>query len=113
MNQYFKSLITRASQVLSKPTGQGAAVLIWLTCHPAIAEAGILSRGICRPYKQLVDNELFVVLSVVVAAILVIMWKVAPSGQLMARALGLLAALAVALNLENVIQQVTGVGFFC
>jgi len=101
------------SQMVTKPAIQAAAVMLWLACHPAVAQAGMLSQGICRPYKQLVDNELFVALSVVAGMILVVLWKLAPSGQLLARALSLLAALAVALNLENIVQTATGVGFFC
>ena len=89
------------------------AMLLGIAFHPTVVSAGVLSKGICRPYKALVDNELFVVISVVVAAILVIMWKLAPSGQLMARAIGVMAALAIGLNLENMIQMISGVGLIC
>lgn len=89
------------------------AMLLGVAFHPTVVSAGFLSKGICRPYKALVDNELFVVISVVVAAILVIMWKLAPSGQLMARAIGVMAALAIGLNLENLIQLISGVGLIC
>ncbi|WP_146187699.1 hypothetical protein [Limnohabitans sp. T6-5] len=89
------------------------ATLLGLLCHPSVVSAGVLSKGICRPYKMLVDNELFVVLSVVASAILLIAWKLAPSGQLMTRAVGVLAALSIALNIETLIQIVTGVGLFC
>jgi hypothetical protein len=87
--------------------------MLWLACHPTLVEAGVLSRGVCRPYKQLVDNELFVVVTAIAGAILVVVWKLSPSGQLLARGVGLMAALAVALNIENLVQTISGVGLLC
>jgi len=106
-------LIQRIRQKLHQGRDLVLGMTLFVLAHPAVVEAGILSRGICRPYKQLVDNELFVVISVVVGCILVIVWKLAPSGQILTRAIGLMAGLAIALNLENVLQAMTGVGLFC
>ncbi len=66
--------------------------------------AGILSANLCKPYKLIVDNELFVVIALIVASILCIAWKLMPSGTVLQRAVGLLAALSIALNLENLLQ---------
>lgn len=96
---------------LSKEWVWGAA--LYLLCHPALVEAGLLSKSLCRPYKQLVDNELFVTIAAIVAVVLVVVWKFSPSGQVMTKFVGLLAALAVGLNIENILQAATGVGLAC
>lgn len=106
-------LIQRIRHAIHQGKDLTLGMMLFVLAHPAAVEAGILSKGICRPYKQLVDNELFVVISVVVGCILVIVWKLAPSGQILTRAIGLMAGLAIALNLENVLQAMTGVGLFC
>lgn len=78
-----------------------------------IASAGFLSRAICRPYRQLIDNELFLMVAVIAGALLVLMWKLAPSGTYLQKGVGLLAALAIGLNLENFIQAAFGGGLAC
>ncbi|WP_310643710.1 hypothetical protein [Limnohabitans sp.] len=86
----------------------------YLMLLPSVANAGILSSGICRPYRQLVDNELFVVVSAIMAVVLVIGWKLAGTGsKAIQSGIGLLAALFIGLNIENIIQTATGVGIFC
>ena len=90
-----------------------AGLVLYVFAHPMVVEAGFLSKAICRPYKQLVDNELFVVIAAVVAVVLVIVWKFSPSGTVMTRFVGLLAALAVGMNIENILQAATGVGIAC
>lgn len=80
---------------------------------PTVVQAGILSQGICRPYRQLVDNELFLMISVIAAAILVVAWKLAPSGQALSKGVGLLAALFIGLNIENILVAATGAGIAC
>jgi hypothetical protein len=77
------------------------------------AQAGFLSRDLCRGYKSIVDDELYVTIGVIVLAILLIVWKVAPSGPILSKALGILIALALALNLENLAQLVFGRGLAC
>ena len=80
---------------------------------PSWANAGILSQGLCRPYRQLVDNELFLMVSVIAAAILVVAWKLAPSGSALAKGVGLIAALFIGLNIENILTAATGAGIAC
>lgn len=80
---------------------------------PGWAHASILSASICRPYRMLVDDDLFMMVSAIAAVILVVAWKLAPSGQIVARGIGLLAALTVALNIENILQVVAGRGIAC
>ena len=80
---------------------------------PGWANAGILSQGICRPYRELVDNELFLMVSVIAAAILVVAWKLAPSGSALAKGVGLIAALFIGLNIENILTAATGAGMAC
>lgn len=77
------------------------------------AQAGFLGGPLCRGYKGIVDDELYVTLGVIVLAILLIVWKVAPSGTILSKALGILTALALALNLENLMQLVFGRGLAC
>jgi hypothetical protein len=90
------------------------AVAAYFLMLPSTANAGILSSGICRPYRQLVDNELFVVVSAIMAVVLVIGWKLAGTGsKAIQSGIGLLAALFIGLNIENIIQTATGVGIFC
>lgn len=112
----FKKLMTLAKRAGIAIT-QGKELLLggmlYVAAHPALVEAGILSKSLCRPYKQLVDNELFVVIALIVAVVLVIVWKLAPSGQVMTKFVGLLAGLAVGLNIENILQAATGVGIAC
>lgn len=88
-------------------------LILYVACRPELANAGILSKGLCKPYKSLVDNELFMVVAAVAAVILVVAWKLAPSGGAMAKGVGLLAALVIGLNIENILQSVTGVGIAC
>jgi len=80
---------------------------------PQMAYAGFLSTALCKPYRQLVDSELFLVIAVIAGAILVIMWKLAPSGTYLQKGVGLLAALAIGLNIENFMQAAFGVGLAC
>lgn len=89
----------------------GIAIGAGLAGHDV--QAGVLSKNLCRPYRQLVDNELFMTIAVVVAAILVIAWKLAPSGTYLQKAVGLLAALVIGLNIENFMQASFGVGLAC
>jgi hypothetical protein len=88
------------------------ATALLLLATPSVY-AGILSQGLCRPYRQLVDNELFLVVGLIVAAILVIAWKLAPSGSTLAKGVGLLAAIAIGLNLETLMQASFGTGVAC
>ncbi len=111
LTTHAKAVMNRTRQFLTNKTDHIAAFSLGLL--PAVANAGFLSQGICRPYRQLVDNELFMIISVIAAVILVIAWKLAPSGQILARGVGLLAALAVGLNIENILQLVVGGGMAC
>lgn len=77
------------------------------------AFAGVLSSAICRPYKNLVDDDLFMVVSAIAAIGLLIAWKTTGGGKVLGSAISLLAALMVALNLENLLQLATGRGMFC
>ena len=88
-------------------------LMLYIACRPEIVNAGLLSKGICKPYKSLVDNELFVVIAAIAAAVLVIVWKMAPSGGILAKGIGLLAALVIGLNIENILQVVAGTGLAC
>lgn len=90
-----------------------ASFIVGLMLAPHIVYAGFLSRGICRPYRQLVDNELFIMIAVIAGCLLVLMWKLAPSGTLLQKGVGLLAALAIGLNLENLLQAAFGGGLAC
>jgi uncharacterized membrane protein len=87
--------------------------VLYVLCHPALVEAGLLSQSICRPYRQLVDSELFIVIAAIVAVILVIVWKLAPAGGVLAKGVGLLAAVAIGLNIENILVGAFGVGIAC
>lgn len=78
-----------------------------------VAHAGFLGRDLCRGYKGIVDDELYVTLGVIVLAILLIVWKVAPSGSILQKGIGIVTALALALNLENMIQLIFGRGLAC
>lgn len=116
----FKSLQSTAENIASKfyafmsnSRELAYGLVLYLACRPEFVNAGILSKGLCKPYKQLVDNELFMVVAAIAAVILVVAWKLAPSGGAMAKGVGLLAALVIALNIENILQAVTGVGIAC
>ncbi len=87
-------------------------LMLGVMCSPAV-QAGILSKNLCKPYRQLVDNELFVTIGVIMAVILVIGWKLAPSGTYMQKGVGLLAALAIGLNIETIMQTAFGAGLAC
>ena len=50
-------------------------------------------------------GELFLMISVIAAAILVIAWRLAPSGYALAKGVGLIAALFVGLNIENILTD--------
>jgi hypothetical protein len=88
-------------------------VMLYLLCRPEIVNAGLMSRGICKPYKLLVDDELFMVVAAIAAVVLLVAWKLAPSGGALSKGIGLLAALIFALNIENILQAVTGRGIAC
>lgn len=107
ISQFFTRASSRASVV------RATAASFVLGLMPAWAYASVLSAGICRPYRQLVDNELFVMIAVIAAVVLVIVWKMSPSGTILARGVGLLAALVIGLNIENILQAATGAGLAC
>ena len=98
MNQ-MQTLVNRIGQLPQMLT------FFMLGMLPSWANAGILSQGLCRPYRQLVDNELFLMVSVIAAAILVVAWKLAPSGSALAKGVGLIAALFIGLNIENILTD--------
>lgn len=111
-----KKAQTLIQKIIGKIVAINASIGVaaYLLMLPSTANAGMLSAGICRPYRQLVDNELFVVLSAIMAVILVIGWKTSGTGsKAIQSGIGLLAALFIALNIENIIQTATGVGIFC
>lgn len=87
------------------------ALLLCTVSQPVFA--GILSASICRPYKNLVDDDLYMVLAAISAVGLLIAWKTMGGSSVLGKAVSLLAALMVALNLENLLQLATGRGFFC
>ena len=76
-------------------------VCLYLACQPAMA--GFLSKAVCAPYRQMVDNELFVALAAISAAILVIVWKTGSSNGVLAKGIGILAAVMVAFQIENIL----------
>ena len=108
------NLMTQIQTLLNR-IGQLPQMLAFfmLGLLPGWAYAGILSQGICRPYRRLVDNELFLMISVIAAAILVITWKLAPSGSALSKGVGVLAALFIGLNIENILTAATGAGIAC
>ena len=111
-----KKAQTFIQKIIEKIVAINASIGIaaYLLMLPSTANAGMLSAQICRPYRQLVDNELFVVLSAIMGVILVIAWKTSGTGsKAIQSGIGLLAALSIALNMENIIQTATGVGIFC
>ena len=87
--------------------------LLYVMLRPELANAGFLSKGLCKPYKLLVDNELFMVAAMIMAVVLVLAWKFSPSGTVLAKGVGLMAALLVGLNVENIVQSVAGAGVVC
>jgi hypothetical protein len=117
----FKNTTTTATKVLSQlkqawtRIGQLPQLITFfvLGLLPSWAQASILSQGICRPYRKLVDNELFLMVCVISATILLIAWKLAPSGSALAKGVGLLAGLVIGVNIENILQYVTGSGLAC
>lgn len=88
-------------------------LIIYAACRPEVVMAGKLSAGLCKTYRSIVDNELFVVLATVASAILLIVWKMAPAGGILAKAVGVLAALTIAINLESILNSATGVSLGC
>ena len=78
-----------------------------------VAHAGFLSRDLCRGYKGIVDDELYVTLAAIVLTVLLIVWKVAPSGTILQKGIGIVTALALALNLENIMHLISGRGLAC
>jgi hypothetical protein len=99
--------------VLKNSKGFLYGLMLYVACRPELVEAGVLSKGLCKQYRLLVDNELFVVVAVIAAVILIIAWKASPSGSIISKMIGLLAALLIALNIENFLQAVAGTGIGC
>ena len=111
-----KNLISTAQQHLQKMATFKELIyggMLYVAFQPALVNAGFLSRGLCRPYRLLVDNELFMVAALVAATILVVAFKLSPSGTVLSKGIGIMAGLMIALNLENLIQAMAGGGVFC
>jgi hypothetical protein len=108
-----QSLFSKLGQSLNTYREFVYGVMLYLVCRPEIVNAGLLSKGICKPYKLLVDDELFMVVAAIAAVVLLVAWKLAPSGGALSKGIGLLAALIFALNIENILQAVTGRGIAC
>jgi hypothetical protein len=103
---------TRIRQALRLSANAPLAFLVICTAsHPAMA--GLLSAGICRPYKSLVDDDLYMVVAAIAAVGLLVAWKTMGGSSVLGKAVSLLAAVLVALNLENLLQLATGKGVFC
>ena len=110
-----KAIVNRLAHACKNSALQLWAIGIALGAGMAAqeAQAGVLSRNLCRPYRQLVDNELFITIAVIAGVILVLAWKLAPSGTYLQKAVGLLAAVVLGLNLENLFQVSFGTGLAC
>ena len=108
-----KAALRHIKRAVSQPREFWFGLMLYLVLRPEWVYAGILSKGICKPYRQLVDNELFMVASAIAAVVLVIAWKLGAGNTAMSKGVGLLAALAIALNIENILQYATGQGAFC
>jgi hypothetical protein len=77
------------------------------------AHAGFLSQSICRPYKKIVDDELFMWVTIVVATVIVIAAKLDGGKTALGKGLVLLACLGVALSIEAIVTSVTGRSIVC
>lgn len=110
--QIVKSAISKCAQAREEFASFLIGTVVGLMCaHPAMA--GFLSKALCKPYRQLVDSELFITIGVIMAAVLVIAWKLAPSGTYLAKGVGLLAGITIGLNIENIMQLSFGSGLAC
>jgi hypothetical protein len=113
---YLKQLKERASAIAGKVLRSKELIYgfaIYMLCRPILAEAGLLGKTLCRQYKQLVDTELFMTISVIVLVILIISWKISKDSKAITNILGILMALAILLNIENILQSSFGIGMGC
>ncbi len=114
-----RPLVSKLSSVRSAATRiahtreWALGLVLYVLLRPELANAGILSAGMCRPYRQLVDNELFVIAAAIAGVILVVAWKLGNSNTALSKGVGVLAALVIALNIENILQVTAGVGIAC
>lgn len=106
-------LAKRACHIVGRNREFFLGLFVYVLLRPELANAGILSRGICRPYRQLVDNELFVVVGAIAAVCLVVAWKLGNGNTALSKGVGLLAALFIGLNIENLLTLATGQGLLC
>jgi uncharacterized membrane protein YeiH len=95
------ALFTRVGAFRASKGQVVLAALVSGVCQPVMA--GILSKAVCAPYRQMVDNELFIALAAISAVILVIVWKTGNSSGVLAKGIGLLAAVMFAMQIENIL----------
>ncbi len=108
-----KSQWNRFSKTLAELNSLIHGAVIYMLCRPELANAGLLSKGLCRGYRALVDDELFMVGSVIALVILIIAFKFTKDSKAIGTGVGILAALTIGLNIENMLQLATGKGAFC
>jgi hypothetical protein len=108
-----KSLLFKLATSINSSRELVHGAVLYILLRPELVNAGLLSKGICKPYKLLVDNELFMIIAAIAAVALLVLWKLSPSGGIMAKGIGLIAALVLGINLENILQTVTGTGIAC
>lgn len=77
------------------------------------AQATFLGTGLCKIYRQIVGSDVFITVFVIMAAGLVIAYKLAPQGSVLQKGVGIAAAAFVGLNIEPIAQAVFGVSLGC
>lgn len=88
----------------------GVGVSMFFAAH---AYAGFLSQSICRPYRQIVDQDLFMWVTIVAATIIVIAAKLDGGKTALGKGLALLACLGIAMSIEAIVTSVTGRTIVC
>jgi hypothetical protein len=77
------------------------------------AHAGFLSQAICRPYKKIIDDELFMWLAVIAATGILIAAKLGSDKGAISKGIGVLLILGMLLSLEVLVASATGKSFVC
>lgn len=86
--------------------------MLYVLMRHSVADAAILSGALCRGYRNVVDNELFLLASAVSFVGALFAAKTAEK-KIMGSVANTAVGLTAALNLENVLQMTTGSGFGC
>lgn len=113
MNKHKKSLLENVKAMAERANGFAIGTALYFMFHPVVADASVLSSGICKFYRKVADNELFTVLAVIALVIAIVGFKLTKDSKVLSNILGIVIAVLGLVNIETIVTSLTGSGLVC